>query len=166
MHIHEIFHFFLISKKLSCFTLHMNCLSLMKIYSIYSILVDLRPLHAAINATSNAVHSALFHVYACNVGKNVYFYVCGLGFNLDRRSSSGCVRSIVALSTALWVVYALRVWLCVCVNEIAGGDLTRTPEGEETIYSRTSNFTLPPKKVARLYPIFRKPDPKNVCVLF
>jgi len=154
MHIHEIFHFFLISKKLSCFTLHMNCLSLMKIYSIYSILVDLRPLHAAINATSNAVH-----VYACNVGKNVYFYVCGLGFNLDRRSSSGCVRSIVALSTALWVV-------CVCVNEIAGGDLTRTPEGEETIYSRTSNFTLPPKKVARLYPIFRKPDPKNVCVLF
>jgi len=37
MHIHEAFHFFLISKKLPCFTLHVDGLSLMKIYSMHAL---------------------------------------------------------------------------------------------------------------------------------
>jgi len=37
MHIHEAFKFFLISKKLLCFTLYVDCLSLMKIYSMHEL---------------------------------------------------------------------------------------------------------------------------------
>ena len=65
MHIHEAFKFFLISKKILCFTLYVDCLSLMKIYSMHELfffLADFHPLQAPINTTSNAMQSACIPV--------------------------------------------------------------------------------------------------------